>query len=737
MNLQKYDIKQTKAIENWDEALPIGNGKIGCLIYGDGKMRFSVDRVDLWDSRQSPATKEEGFNYANMIKLLEDGTEQSWQEYTRLFDNVYTDEAYPTKITAGRITLDFGVKTENITSLVDITKAIATVEIPESQIRIESFASATKFIGVARIYGKYAIDINIPAYISAGRSKEEQENPLLRKKLLAYPLAEIIRDGEFIYYDQKTFTDFRYGIVAMKKELDTYSELYFTIATNKDGDDFISKAKDELISAYNIGYDALKDEHINWWKKYWAKSEISIGDDLLEKVYYRSYYLFASTSRKGFFPMPLQGVWTADNDAIPPWRGDYHHDTNTELSYQSFLKANRLPEGEVFIDYLWNLRDEYRKLARDFYGVKGLLLPSSSTIDGKPMGGWPQYALSPTMTIWAAQSFDEYYLYTGDKKFLRTKAYPFFKEVGEAIYGLFKEEKGKLYLPLSSSPEIHDNRRESYLKPNSNFDLALIIYLYKTLSRYCDILNKKKDKYEKILSKLDKIALQKGVVMIDSTEILTESHRHFSHLMCLYPLHLINYDSDENKRIYEASLLNIEKYGSGMWIGFSFAMCAQIYAMAYKGNAAYEKLYQFANGFVSENGFHLNGDFKNFGYTTFHYRPFTLESLFGYCDALQEMLLQDHQGYLDLFPAIPDAWKKQKVSFKNFRSYGGVLVNAELEKGVMKKISLSIHRKMNVKIKNPFGAGGATVTYQSLPSGTVVKRNSVIEIEILYLDFED
>ena len=68
----------------------------------------------------------------------------------------------------------------------------------------------------------------------------------------------------------------------------------------------------------------------------------------------------------------------------------------------------------------------------------------------------------------------------------------------------------------------------------------------------------------------------------------------------------------------------------------------------------------------------------------------------------KKCFLQDHQGYLDLFPAIPDAWKKQKVSFKNFRSYGGVLVNAELEKGVMKKISLSIPRKMNIKIKNPF-----------------------------------
>lgn len=125
--------------------------------------------------------------------------------------------------------------------------------------------------------------------------------------------------------------------------------------------------------------------------------------------------------------MPLQGVWTADNDCLPPWKGDYHHDTNTELSYRSYLKANRLEEGEVFVDYLWKLKPAYEKFAKEFFGVNGLLIPSCSTLDGKAMGGWAQYSLSPTMTIWVAQSFDEYYLYTGDEKFLKERAYPFSK----------------------------------------------------------------------------------------------------------------------------------------------------------------------------------------------------------------------------------------------------------------------------------------------------------------------
>ena len=100
--------------------------------------------------------------------------------------------------------------------------------------------------------------------------------------------------------------------------------------------------------------------------------------------------------------MPLQGVWTADNGSLPPWKGDYHYDTNTELSYQAYLKANRIDEGEVFVEYLWRMKPEFEKFAKTFFGTDGIIVPACSTLDGKPMGGWPQYSLSPTMTVWAA-----------------------------------------------------------------------------------------------------------------------------------------------------------------------------------------------------------------------------------------------------------------------------------------------------------------------------------------------
>lgn len=268
------------------------------------------------------------------------------------------------------------------------------------------------------------------------------------------------------------------------------------------------------------------------------------------------------------------------------------------------------------------------------------------------------------------------------------------------------------------------------MTPNSNFDLALIRYLFSRLSEYCCILSQDKSWCDYILGKLDDIATIDGYIGLSKTERLRESHRHFSHLMCLYPLHLINYDTEEHKELYHKAIEEIELLGMGLWVGFSYAMCAQVYAMAEMGNAAYEKLRQFADGFVAENGFHLNGDFKNKGYSTFHYRPFTLESSFGYCDALQEMLMQEHQGYLHVFPAIPDTWKKRKISFEHFRSYDGVLVSAIAEDGFLKELSLEIPKTMDLRIKNTF-AEDRVMLEDDTSSRLVTAQEGYLELSLL------
>ncbi len=678
------DLVNIGATDRWDEGLPLGNGRTGSLVYGSKPLKITVDRTDLWDLRPNEVTLEKGFNFKNLVELSLSGKEEDRKERDRLFEDIFMGKPYPSKITAGHIGLWFGISAENVRYTLDIDSSIVKIY-ADNRLIAEVFVFDEPNAGVIRLYENAEINLHVPAYLSGKPECGSGIGDNADKMSLGYPKAKFFEKDGFKWYEQNTHTDYSFGIVTYRAG----DEIYYTLATTDDDKDYIGYAEKILTNAAEKGFDKLFDEHKKSRKKYRAKSFVKTGDKLIDETYKKSWYLFKCCSKKGGYPMPLQGVWTADNDCLPPWKGDYHHDTNTELSYQAYLKANRLEEGEAFIDYLWRLKPAYERFAKEFFGVNGLLLPSCSTLDGKAMGGWAQYSLSPTMTIWAAQSFDEYYLYTGDEKFLKNRAYPFFKKVGQAIKGLLTEKNGKLYLPVSSSPEIFDNARKAYLEPNSNFDLSLLIYLFKTLKGYAEKLGENAEEYEEILGKLDDLAIDdSGVVMLDKTQYLPESHRHFSHVMCLYPLHLINYDTDEHKKIYENTIKNLEILGTGYWVGFSFPMSAQIYAMAKNGNAAAERLGQFCKGFVAENGFHLNGDFKYYGYTQWHYRPFTLESLFGFADALHEMLLQDHQGFIELFPAIPDEWKRGTVEFKNLRSRGGLLVSATLKRGELSLLTI-------------------------------------------------
>ena len=686
--------KITVKTENWDEGAPLGNGRTGSLVYGRGIVKITADRTDLWDLRPNETTLEKGFTYANLVRLSKSGKEEEWAERERLFEDIFMGKPYPSKITAGRLELAFGKNAEDISCTLDLNTATAEIYCGEKRLA-SVFVSGEANVGVIRTYAEYNLRLHVPAYLSGMPQNDSGLEDNSANMSLKYPPAVMKSDGKFTWYEQNTHTKYAFGIIVYESD----GVIYYTLVTTDDDEDYIAYGKKMLLNAAQCGGERLFALHKKEWGKYWRKSRITTGDRLLDDTYKKSWYLFKCCSGKGGYPMPLQGVWTADNDCLPPWKGDYHHDTNTELSYQSYLKANRLEEGVVFVDYLWKLKPTYEKFAKEFFGVNGLLIPSCSTLDGKAMGGWAQYSLSPTMTIWAAQNFDEYYLYTGDEKFLKERAYPFFKETGSAIKSLLTEKNGKMYLPLSSSPEIFDDTRKAYLRENSNFDLALLIYLFRTLKVYAEKLGDDSSEYEAILEKFDDIAVSPdGVVMLDKTQKLPETHRHFSHLMCLYPLHLINYDTEENKRIYESTIKDLEILGTGYWVGFSFVLSAQIYAMAKNGNASYERLRQFCRGFVGENGFHLNGDFRHFGYTQFHYRPFTLEALFGFCDALHEMLLQDHTGKIELFAAIPQEWKTRTIGFKNLRSRGGLIISAKLKNGIITELSVTAPKECRVSI---------------------------------------
>lgn len=709
----KHHLYFDKSITRWDEAIPLGNGRLGALIWGGPEeLRFSLNRTDIWDLSEPLNTEREDFTYENMVKLAKAGDTAAIRE---LYDAPYNYPT-PTKLPAGKLLFQFP-KGKNVRSELSLERAeaILTIETEQGDIPIKAFCHAESksgLIWVGKKASEFKVKLQNPEFGTNDTKEELNYNPDEREisqgslKRLHYPLAKKGTEPgeiEFIWFSQKVDETFSFGIVVGTLETENETQIFYRIVTSKDGENWLEDAKLQLREELIAGYEKQLETHMEWWKCFWEKSTVSVPDPLFEKNWYLTNYLFASCSRKGEFPMPLQGVWTADDGNLPPWKGDYHNDLNTQLSYTHFYKANHLEEGECFMDYLWSLRDEAKEFAKKFYHTEGICLPGVMSINGKPLGGWPMYSLSPTQQIWLCQSFEQYYRYTGDQEFLKTKAWVYFEETAKCITALLEERDGYYYLPISSSPEIHDDEAESWLTSNSNYDLALLQYLYQTLISFAKILdNGQEAKWQQVYQKLPNLAVNENhVLMLSPDESLKESHRHLSNAMAICPLYLYQYEKDWE--VIDATVLDYEFLGTGMWVGFSFAWMSHLYAVQGNGEGAYEQLRIFWESFCSPNGFHLNGDFKKRGYTTFHYRPFTLESNMYAADALQEMLFQMRDGNITLFAAVPEIWKQQKISFKGFRGENGIIVSASWEpqySGVEVEIYAEKEQKIIIKSGN-------------------------------------
>ena len=579
----------------------------------------------------------------------------------------------------------------------------------ESSYNVKAWIHAVSHIGIIEIYAPentFFIELLSPEFGEKGTEKKyvyrEEERKISQGTLkeLKYLPVKKGESKDLQWFIQPVNEKFSYGIVMLVEKKGIKTRILWKIISSEDGENWFSDGKNALLAEAQKEEREFFREHTIWWENYFGESRISLPDKFMEKQWYMTNYLFASASREGCAPMPLQGVWTADDGTLPPWKGDYHHDLNTELSYTHYLKANHLEEGRTFLDFLWELREKGKSFAREFYNAKGCCLPGVMTIDGKPLGGWPMYSLSPVNQAWLAHGFGEYYRYTGDEKFLKERAYPYMKETGIFIRELLEErEDGMLSLPVSSSPEIHDDTEKSWLTPMSNYDLALLLNLYESLEKYSVLLgDSMKDIWTDIRKKLPKLAVnEKKVLMLSPDESLEESHRHFSNAMAISPLGLISYEG-EGKEIIDAVIKDYERLGTGQWVGYTFTWMAHLYAIQGNGEKAAEYLNIFWKYFCGPNGFHLNGDFQRKGYSEFTYRPFTLEGNMFSADALQEMLFQMKNGKIRLFPAIPEEWKEKGVSFQNLRGENGLMCSAKIEDGILTwKIQSEKSQKVSIE----------------------------------------
>jgi alpha-L-fucosidase 2 len=706
INFSSYDLISDTLSSVWDEGIPLGNGVIGALIWQKGDhLRMSLDRSDLWDLRPMENLKTPDYKFAWVYQQWKADNYKAVQER---FDVPYDQLSAPSKIPGAGMEFDISSFGRVASARLSIKEAFCTIEWEEG-VNFTSFVHATEpvgwfsFTGVDKDFQPVIIP---PAYNKDG--EETVQSPVTGQDLrrLGYPEGQVIKDKNSIKYTQKGWGGFTYEVYVSwtfeKGEL----KGCWSISSAFPEFDTVPSAAANVEQERKTGFSKSLITHRAWWSVYWDKSSITIPDSVLAKQWYLEQYKFGSAARDGSPPISLQAVWTADNGKLPPWKGDFHHDLNTQLSYWPAYSGNHLDLEIGFLNWLDKYKASFKQYTREYYQAEGLNVPGVTTLTGEPMGGWIQYSFGPTVGAWLGHHYYLHWRYSMDRNFLKDQAYPWLEEV--AIFfgdlSVFRSD-GKRKLPISSSPEIYNNSREAWFEETTNFDLAMIRWTYEKASELALELGDKEaaEKWKRSLSEWPELTIdgESGLVFAPGTPY-TESHRHFSHLVGFHPLGIIDRSrGDKDTEIIQKTLNRLQEVGSDYYTGYSFSWLGNLHARNLDGENAARALRIFADNFCLANSFHANGEQHNRGFSRYKYRPFTLEGNFAFASGIQEMLLQSHSGVVHVFPAIPETWKT--LSFDKLRAEGAFLVSASMEDGQVVELRVTAEKGGVLRLKNPYG----------------------------------
>lgn len=577
----KHDLRFNKLASQWDEAIPLGNGTLGALIWQKGeRLRFSLDRVDVWDMRPMKGLHRKEFSYQWVIDQVNKKDYSPVQQY---FDAPYDSEPAPSKIPGGA--LEFETKDWGKVHDVHLSIKDAVCEVKWTNgVTLKTFVDAVKPLGWFRFEN---VSDDFKPHLIAPRYQGEVKvsgDPVGGDDLsrLGYKQGTIKQDGNSITYHQEGWGGFTYDINVRWKRVDSKTvEGVWSISSQYPNKPVNKRAfvvtKDAVLASFNKDFSA----HAKWWDNFWSKSAIHVPDTLIEKQWYLEQYKFGSVARADAPPISLQAVWTADNGRIPPWKGDYHHDLNTQLSYWPSYSGNHLDEAMGYINHMEENKANYKRYTKLYFGTDGLAVPGVTTLDGTEMGGWIQYSLSPTVSSWLGQHYYLQWRYSMDRTFLKNKAYPWIKGAAEFLENItVKDANGHRKLKISSSPEINDNDLSAWFLENTNYDLALMKFTFKAAAELATELGLKAEaaKWSKLLNEFDDFSLtDKDELKFAPSLDYKESHRHFSHMMAIHPLGLIKWeDGAKAQSIIKNTIQLLDKIGPDYWCGYSYSWLANI-----------------------------------------------------------------------------------------------------------------------------------------------------------------
>lgn len=687
-------------LPKWKDGLPVGNGTLGAQVWGTGPALYlTLDRGDVWDLRYEPNTRR-NFNYAHLQELVREGRHDLIQQQMSSDVGPMADTV-PTRVSIGRlkISLPSDTKVEQATLDMQHGEVRWVLNIHGKLVEYSVLASFDPDVILVTLDGVQGWTPEVSFYPFGAL------DPAVANEL-GCPKPNSATSGRFSWSTQSLLSS---GAVTTAWTADKEGGRWNLLITIPAQDDprRVETAQQTLSSALAEGISTIRINHHQWWRERWSRSQVHIPDPGLERLWINGIYKLASSSYRNV-PAGLQGLWPPDGE-LPPWRGDYHIDMNIQETYWPAYSSNQLDLAEPLNRWVAKtVAPQARKITRQFFGVSGIWVGGALDVKGRLLGGQSNW-----MTVqywlgggaWLAQHLWWYYRYSQDKEFLQQQAYPFLKQAVLFYQSILKlGSDGRLHIPLSASPEYFSNELKAWT-PDPTEGISLARNLLGHTIQASEVLGvdqQERAKWSAMEQSLAPYPVDESGLKVQPDAAYDRSHRHPMHLFPIFPGGDLNVEgSPKDRKLIARSIENWIFRGTGEWTGWSFPYASLIASRVRRRNQVLNELKIYEQAFIRPNGFHVNGDYHEYGYSTHEYQPFTMEAECAFTAAVNEMLLQSWRGKIRIFPSVPDSWKT--VSFNDLRAQGGFLISAEMVNGDIISASIAAPKGGEAKVVFPLG----------------------------------
>ena len=742
---------------NWNEALPLGNGAVGAMVYGrTDNETISMNSDTLWSGfPRKPIMKENtydaflkarelslGGNNAEAQAVLENNCLGNWTEaYMPLCDmKIKTESTGFSKGYERTLNLSNGIHTVSYSK--NGTKYyreafisrgenafVEKITVDKQDSLSFSLKMKTKLKGKTFIENSALIlDGTCPAEIKININDfPERKTPLYpaepeKSGMNFRAAAKVVSDGVVVYeYD------------SVKVEKANYAYIYFATENSFNGYDKhpVLEGKEykkacilmlDRVSEKN--YDDIKSAHIDDFSSFYNRVKLDLGSNDCENtasakrlfehankkednalytlMFNYGRYLTISGSREGSQPLNLQGIWNKEFN--PPWNSNYTVNINTEMNYWPTLMCNMAELNLPLIDMVRDLSVAGEKTAKDRYHARGFCVHHNVDLwrYSNPVNGDAQWAFWPMAGGWLCEHVYNHYLYTDDLKYLRETAFPIMKKACLFYFDMLVPDKdGYLICAPSTSPEntyIDENGKSTSVSETTTMTMSIIKELFENTESAAEKLSYCDEFTKELSAKFQKLLPfrlgSRGQILEWYTDG-KETEPHHRHKSHLYGLHPAKLITpDETPELAVACKKSLELRGDN-GTGWSLGWKINMWARLWDGDHAL-KLIDMQLKPVPSSGvsYHGGGTFPNFFDA---HPPFQIDGNFGFTSGITEMLMQSREGKIFLLPALPSAW--QNGSVKGLKAVGNITVDIEWENGKLKSYHLTGNTE-NVKIFN-------------------------------------